>query len=129
MACMPGVTAQLLSGEAVAVVQAASEMTDDDNRIRRVFRHLEALCANRSALDSMHEFQQDYARLVGKKGLLPPGSSWDDNIYNSSNRDKDKNQDNSGLDHPDKDREKKGGPGWVGRIFSGSSAGSNGKKK
>ncbi|KAK6956853.1 hypothetical protein Daesc_002134 [Daldinia eschscholtzii] len=129
MACMPGVTAQLLSGEAVAVVQAASEMTDDDNRIRRVFRHLEALCANRSALDSMHEFQQDYARLVGKKGLLPPGSSWDDNSYNSNNRDKDKNQDNSGLDHLDKDREKKGGPGWVGRIFSGSSAGSNGKKK
>ncbi|KAI0846134.1 hypothetical protein F5Y00DRAFT_272238 [Daldinia vernicosa] len=107
MACMPGVTPQLLSGEMVAIVQAASEMTDEDNRVRRVFRNLEAQCANRSALDSMHEFQQDYARLVGKKGLLPPGSSWDDN----------KDQ--------DKDKDKKG---WVGRIFSGSSSG-GGKKK
>ncbi|KAI1662316.1 hypothetical protein F4813DRAFT_396962 [Daldinia decipiens] len=105
MACMPGVTPQLLSGEIVATVQAASEMTDEDTRIRRVFRHLEALCANRSALDSMHEFQQDYARLVGKKGLLPPGSSWDDK---------------------DKDKDKKG---WVGRIFSGNSSSGSSKKK
>ncbi|KAF3061648.1 hypothetical protein GL218_02968 [Daldinia childiae] len=108
MACMPDVTPQLLSGDMAAIVQAASEMTDEDNRTRRVFRNLEALCANRSALDSMHEFQQDYARLVGKKGLLPPGSYWDDK---------------------DKEKDKKG---WVGRIFSGNNSGSgsgSGKKK
>ncbi|KAI1803327.1 hypothetical protein F4811DRAFT_554011 [Daldinia bambusicola] len=137
MADMPGVTAQLLSGEAVAAVQAASAMTDDDQRIRRVFRHLEAQCANRSALDSMHEFQQDYARLVGKKGLLPPGSAWDD-YGNHSNIGDGAGDDNKDKDK-DQDKDKKagggggggggGGQGWVGRIFSGSSSGSNGKKK
>lgn len=49
-------------------------MEDEDmKREKRVFIHLEALCATKAARHSLSEFQQLYARKMGNEGLLPVG--------------------------------------------------------
>ncbi|KAI1490191.1 hypothetical protein F5X96DRAFT_679239 [Biscogniauxia mediterranea] len=85
--------------------EAASLLTDEDNRTRRVFLHLEALCTTSEARRSLHAWQQSYARRVGKPILLPRGGTMND-------RNKDGNHHNHGQW---RDRT------WVGRLLSGSS--------
>ncbi|KAI1631633.1 hypothetical protein F4809DRAFT_657627, partial [Biscogniauxia mediterranea] len=85
--------------------EAASLLTDEDNRTRRVFLHLEALCTTSEARRSLHAWQQSYARRVGKPILLPRGGTMND-------RDKGGNHHNHGQW-----RDKT----WVGRLLSGSS--------
>lgn len=60
------------------VADMAAILTDSDHRIRRAFICLEALCITKDALDSLHEFQQDYARKVGKPHLLPLGGTMEE---------------------------------------------------
>ncbi|PSR78561.1 hypothetical protein BD289DRAFT_456205 [Coniella lustricola] len=50
----------------------ASELVDDDDeRCKRVFQHLETLCATPEARKSLWSWQQDYARKTGQKKLMP----------------------------------------------------------
>jgi len=53
-------------------------LLDDDNRCRRIFLHLEALCVTPKARRSLHLFQQDYARKHKRSALLPIGGSMED---------------------------------------------------
>ncbi|KAK7966551.1 uncharacterized protein PG986_000828 [Apiospora aurea] len=48
-------------------------LLDEDNRARRVFLHLEALCITHEAKKSLHTWQYNYARRMGKECLLPRG--------------------------------------------------------
>ena len=48
---------------------------DEDNRARRVFLHLEALCVTNEAKKSLHTWQHSYARRMGKECLLPRGEA------------------------------------------------------
>ncbi|KAI0601073.1 hypothetical protein F4775DRAFT_542616 [Biscogniauxia sp. FL1348] len=84
--------------------EAAALLTDEDNRTRRVFLHLEALCTTSEARRSLRTWQQSYARRVGKPILLPQGGTMND-------RDKCDNHDHGQW----RDRT------WVGRLLSGSS--------
>ncbi|KAH8666450.1 hypothetical protein BX600DRAFT_435852 [Xylariales sp. PMI_506] len=51
----------------------ATRLQDEENRARQVFLYLEALCTTGEARESLHEWQQVYARRTGKDGLLPRG--------------------------------------------------------
>jgi hypothetical protein len=62
----------------IAQHQDNSLLLDDDNRCRRVFLHLEALCTSPEAVASLHVWQQAYARKVGKEVLLPKGGTMKD---------------------------------------------------
>ncbi|KAK8037969.1 hypothetical protein PG994_014736 [Apiospora phragmitis] len=53
----------------------AALLMDEDNRARRVFLHLEALCITKEAKQSLHTWQHNYARRMGKECLLPKGES------------------------------------------------------
>lgn len=53
----------------------ATLLMDEDNRARRVFLHLEALCITNEAKKSLHTWQTSYARRMGKECLLPRGES------------------------------------------------------
>jgi hypothetical protein len=53
----------------------AALLSDDDNRCRRVFLHLEALCTTHEARSSLYAWQQGYARQTGREALLPRGGS------------------------------------------------------
>ncbi|KAK8111375.1 uncharacterized protein PG998_007832 [Apiospora kogelbergensis] len=53
----------------------ATLLMDEDNRARRVFLHLEALCITNEAKKSLHTWQYNYARRMGKECLLPKGES------------------------------------------------------
>ena len=53
----------------------ATLLMDEDNRARRVFLHLEALCITNEAKKSLHTWQYSYARRMGKECLLPKGES------------------------------------------------------
>ena len=50
-------------------------LTDTEDRSRRVFDHLEKQCITPEARASLHQWQEKYARAVGKPQLLPPGVS------------------------------------------------------
>lgn len=50
-------------------------LLDEDNRHRRIFVHLKAMCVNNEAKKSLHSFQQDYARKMKRECLLPRGGS------------------------------------------------------
>ncbi|KAJ8122578.1 hypothetical protein ONZ43_g1266 [Nemania bipapillata] len=58
------------SYEAVAAL-----LVDEENRSRRVFLHLDALCTTNEARTSLRQWQQAYARRVGKESLLPEGGT------------------------------------------------------
>ncbi|KAI0163921.1 hypothetical protein GGR57DRAFT_498004 [Xylariaceae sp. FL1272] len=51
----------------------ASLLLDEDNRTRRVFVHLEAMCMTPEARESLHAWQQAYARRNEKEYLLTEG--------------------------------------------------------
>ncbi|KAK3952024.1 hypothetical protein QBC32DRAFT_342583 [Pseudoneurospora amorphoporcata] len=56
-------------------VADATALTDDDNRCRRVFCHLEACCVTDEARNSLYAWQQDYARKTKREVLLPRGGT------------------------------------------------------
>ncbi|KAI1268051.1 hypothetical protein F5Y18DRAFT_424367 [Xylariaceae sp. FL1019] len=51
----------------------ASLLLDEDNRTRRVFVHLEAMCMTAEARESLHAWQQGYAVRNGKEYLFTEG--------------------------------------------------------
>ncbi|KAM5346365.1 hypothetical protein ACJ41O_009370 [Fusarium nematophilum] len=51
---------------------------NDDNLCLRVFRHLDSLCTTNEARRSLHDWQQAYARRVGRANLLPQGGRMED---------------------------------------------------
>jgi len=53
-------------------------LLDEDNRCRRIFLHLEAMCVTREARRSLYAFQQEYARRAGRECLLPRGRTMED---------------------------------------------------
>lgn len=53
-------------------------LLDEDNRHRRIFVHLKAMCVNNEARKSLHSFQQDYARKMKRECLLPRGGTMED---------------------------------------------------
>ncbi|KAI1164432.1 hypothetical protein F5B18DRAFT_650705 [Nemania serpens] len=53
----------------------AALLIDEDNRCRRIFSHLDALCTTSEARTSLRQWQQSYARRVGKESLLPEGGT------------------------------------------------------
>ncbi|KAI1338940.1 hypothetical protein F5Y15DRAFT_416700 [Xylariaceae sp. FL0016] len=55
--------------------EAAALLADEDNRCRRIFLHLEAMCATDEAHKSLRTWQQSYARKYGRENLLPRGGS------------------------------------------------------
>ncbi|KAI0452968.1 hypothetical protein F5B21DRAFT_515649 [Xylaria acuta] len=59
--------------------QSSSEtptlLVDEDARARRIFSHLDALCATSEARCSLKNWQQSYARCMGKEHLLPEGGT------------------------------------------------------
>ncbi|KAI0477240.1 hypothetical protein GGR56DRAFT_691637 [Xylariaceae sp. FL0804] len=65
-------------GGAASACEAAALLTDEDNRGRRAFVHLEALCTTAEARRSLRAWQQAYARRVGREALLPRGGSMRD---------------------------------------------------
>ncbi|KAI2636837.1 hypothetical protein GGS21DRAFT_53103 [Xylaria nigripes] len=85
----------------IASVQPSKEtavamLVDDDNRCRRIFSHLDALCTTSEARMSLREWQQGYARRMGKESLLPKGGTMKGTAREST---------------------------WVGRLFTRSSSG------
>ncbi|KAI0864092.1 hypothetical protein F4860DRAFT_521465 [Xylaria cubensis] len=50
-------------------------LIDEDVRTRRIFMHLDALCATKEARFSLHNWQQCYARRMGKENLMPDGNA------------------------------------------------------
>ncbi|CAN8098378.1 unnamed protein product [Discula destructiva] len=63
--------------DAIAHAEAAL-LLDDDERCKRVFVHLEAFCATDEARISLRTWQQEYARKMGRKTLLPKGGMMQD---------------------------------------------------
>ncbi|TGJ79332.1 hypothetical protein E0Z10_g9437 [Xylaria hypoxylon] len=49
---------------------AAALLVDEDNRCRRIFSHLDALCTTSEARLSLQQWQQAYARRTGKEHLF-----------------------------------------------------------
>lgn len=56
----------------------AALLLDEHARCRRIFVHLEAVCATDEARRSLRLWQRDYARKTGRKSLLPKGSVTDE---------------------------------------------------
>jgi hypothetical protein len=56
-------------------------LLDDENRCRRVFLHLDALCSNSEARRSLRQFQQEYARRHNRPALLPLGGTMEDRSF------------------------------------------------
>ncbi|KAF7563868.1 hypothetical protein G7046_g282 [Stylonectria norvegica] len=52
--------------------------SDDETRHSRIFNHLDALCTTSEARRSLHDFQQAYARRIGRPALLPHGGCMED---------------------------------------------------
>lgn len=50
---------------------AAARLVDEDDRCRRIFMHLDALCTTSEARSSLQQWQQCYAVRMGKKHLFP----------------------------------------------------------
>ncbi|KAK3682391.1 hypothetical protein B0T22DRAFT_282392 [Podospora appendiculata] len=63
------------------VVADATALTDETNRARRVFLHLEALCVTGAARRSLRAWQQGYARREQAPALLPRGGTMRDRQY------------------------------------------------
>lgn len=53
----------------------AAMLMDEEHRCRRIFSQLDALCTTNAARNSLWEWQQNYARRVGKETLLPEGGT------------------------------------------------------
>ncbi|ORY61630.1 uncharacterized protein BCR38DRAFT_487378 [Pseudomassariella vexata] len=70
----PNTTGQLNARNSID----AEMLENEENRCRRVFLHLEALCTTSEAKRSLHAWQQSYARRTGKEEFLPRGGSMDD---------------------------------------------------
>jgi len=81
---------------------AAALLVDEDNRCRRVFMHLESLCTTHEARNSLRQWQQSYARRMGRESLLPEGGTMYDRTKELT---------------------------WVGRLFIGSGTGNGHCKK
>ena len=79
----PHLTRLPLSTTTPALTQAACtpttipRLSEEDERIRRVFRHLETLCETDEARSSLHDWQQAYARHHKRPRVHPPGQSSD----------------------------------------------------
>ncbi|KAJ9142446.1 hypothetical protein NKR23_g7245 [Pleurostoma richardsiae] len=58
--------------------QSADALNDDDSRCRRVFLHLQRACVTGEARQSLHEWQQAYARKTGRRALLPEGGTMEE---------------------------------------------------
>lgn len=54
-----------------ALIADAEQLEDEDDRARKVFLHLEALCTTSEAKRSLYLWQQNYAKRMGKECLLP----------------------------------------------------------
>ncbi|KAK3332203.1 hypothetical protein B0T19DRAFT_482538 [Cercophora scortea] len=63
------------------ILADATALTDDTNRARRVFLHLDALCVTDAARRSLHTWQQGYARQMQAPTLLPRGGTMRDAHY------------------------------------------------
>lgn len=50
-------------------------LVDEDIRARRIFQYLDSLCLTSEARFSLYQWQQAYARRVGKECLLPGGGT------------------------------------------------------
>ena len=61
---------------AQGLVEAADRIYDDDNRCRRVFVHLKAMCRTREASTSLLAWQIRFARRSRREQLLPAGTTW-----------------------------------------------------
>ncbi|KAI0201650.1 hypothetical protein F4808DRAFT_459776 [Astrocystis sublimbata] len=55
--------------------ESAALLIDEDARIRRIFAHLDALCASTEARNSLQSWQHGYIRQTGKEYLLPSRGS------------------------------------------------------
>ncbi|KAK0709905.1 hypothetical protein B0T26DRAFT_786791 [Lasiosphaeria miniovina] len=53
----------------------AAQLMDDEARDSRVFVQLGSFCPTTKARESLHAWQQDYARRVNNEKLLPPGGT------------------------------------------------------
>ncbi|KAF6809549.1 hypothetical protein CSOJ01_06840 [Colletotrichum sojae] len=60
-----------------SVIREANLLSDDDNRCLRVFMHLDSLCATPEAQQSLHAWQETYARVHHREALLPEGRTMD----------------------------------------------------
>ncbi|KAF6823784.1 hypothetical protein CMUS01_10554 [Colletotrichum musicola] len=60
-----------------SVIREANLLSDDDNRCLRVFMHLDSLCATPEAQQSLHAWQETYARVNHREALLPEGRTMD----------------------------------------------------
>lgn len=56
----------------IACTSMTALANEEDERIRRVFRHLEYQCTTQEARSSLHEWQLAYARRYNRPHLLPP---------------------------------------------------------
>ena len=56
----------------------AAALSDDDNRCRRIFLHLENACVTDEARNSLYAWQQEYARKTNREVLLPRGGTMED---------------------------------------------------
>ncbi|KAM0421099.1 hypothetical protein ACHAPT_011170 [Fusarium lateritium] len=63
---------------ALTTLARSSPEEDEDARCLRIFRHLDCLCSTNEARRSLHDWQQTYARRMGKPGLLPKGGRMED---------------------------------------------------
>ncbi|KAI1435487.1 hypothetical protein GGR50DRAFT_326161 [Xylaria sp. CBS 124048] len=73
--------------------KTAAMLVDEDDRCRRIFLYLEALCTTNEARASLRDWQQAYARRTGKENLLPKGGTMQGTTRDLK---------------------------WVGRLFSGN---------
>ncbi|KAK1755515.1 hypothetical protein QBC47DRAFT_413275 [Echria macrotheca] len=61
--------------ERAMLVGRAMALTDEDSLNRRVLLYLESMCATREAMDSLHAWQQEWARSIKRADFLPPGGT------------------------------------------------------
>lgn len=55
--------------------QTPPSLHDEDSQSCRIFQRLESHCCTQEAKDSLHDWQQDYARRHNKPSLLPKGGT------------------------------------------------------
>lgn len=76
-------TVQQLPNEHGHGLANAALALDDDEKCLGVFVHLEALCVTDEARKSLRLWQQDFARKMGRKKLLPEGGSLEERFGGS----------------------------------------------
>ncbi|CAJ0547651.1 Ff.00g044050.m01.CDS01 [Fusarium sp. VM40] len=63
----------------LTITKPRSSPSTKDARCKRIFEHLEGLCATSEARRSLFAWQQTYARRMGKPQLLPQGGRMENN--------------------------------------------------